>query len=64
MNAIGKREATLELILYRNLVQVDAIVTSVNKMGFFASVGPLPLFVSSNVCSSFPPLKKKKKERT
>ncbi|KAI9882925.1 MAG: hypothetical protein M1823_005327 [Watsoniomyces obsoletus] len=31
---------------------VDAIVTSVNRMGFFASVGPLPLFVSSNFIPS------------
>ena len=30
-------------------LQVDAIVNSVNKMGFFGSVGPLPLFVSSKV---------------
>jgi len=28
---------------------VDAIVNSVNKMGFFADVGPLPVFVSNHV---------------
>lgn len=31
---------------------VDAIVNSVNKMGFFGSVGPLPLFVSSKFIPS------------
>jgi len=31
---------------------VDAIVTSVNKMGFFAEVGPLPLFVSAHLIPS------------
>jgi DNA-directed RNA polymerase II subunit RPB7 len=30
-------------------VQVDAIVTSVNQVGFFADAGPLPLFVSAHV---------------
>lgn len=29
--------------------QVDGIVSSVNKMGFFAEVGPLTVFVSSHV---------------
>lgn len=28
---------------------VDAVVTTVNKMGFFADVGPLSVFVSSHV---------------
>ncbi|KAM3077490.1 DNA-directed RNA polymerase II subunit [Clarireedia jacksonii] len=28
---------------------VDAIVTSVNSMGFFADAGPLPLFVSAHL---------------
>ncbi len=31
--------------------QVDAIVSSVNRMGVFADVGPLPVFVSSHVRS-------------
>lgn len=30
-------------------VQVDAIVSSVNRMGVFADVGPLPVFVSNHV---------------
>jgi len=30
--------------------QVDAIVSSVNRMGVFADVGPLPVFVSNQVC--------------
>ena len=30
--------------------QVDAIVSSVNRMGVFADVGPLPVFVSNHVC--------------
>ena len=30
--------------------QVDAIVSSVNRMGVFADVGPLPVFVSYHVC--------------
>jgi DNA-directed RNA polymerase subunit E'/Rpb7 len=30
-------------------LQVDAIVKSVNHMGFFADAGPLPIFVSSHV---------------
>lgn len=29
--------------------QVDAIVSSVNQMGVFADVGPLPVFVSNHV---------------
>lgn len=33
-------------------LQVDAIVTSVNQVGFFADAGPLPLFVSSHVGKS------------
>ncbi|KAI9780616.1 MAG: DNA-directed RNA polymerase II subunit [Candelina submexicana] len=28
---------------------VDAVVNSVNKMGFFADVGPLPVFVSNHL---------------
>jgi DNA-directed RNA polymerase subunit E'/Rpb7 len=28
---------------------VDAVVTNVNKMGFFADVGPLSVFVSTHV---------------
>lgn len=31
-------------------LQVDAVVNSVNAMGFFAEAGPLPLFVSVHVC--------------
>ncbi|KAI9740593.1 MAG: DNA-directed RNA polymerase II subunit [Cirrosporium novae-zelandiae] len=31
---------------------VDAIVTSVNRMGIFADVGPLPIFVSSHLIPS------------
>jgi DNA-directed RNA polymerase II subunit RPB7 len=27
---------------------LDAVVTKVNKMGFFAEVGPLPVFVSKH----------------
>lgn len=34
---------------------VDGKVTQVNKMGFFAMVGPLQVFVSSHV-STIPPL--------
>ena len=34
--------------------QVDAIVTSVNQVGFFADAGPLPLFVSAHVSSAGP----------
>ncbi len=30
-------------------LQVDAIVSSVNRMGVFADVGPLPVFVSNHV---------------
>ena len=33
---------------FRNEV-MDAIVTTVNKMGFFAEVGPLQIFVSNHV---------------
>lgn len=33
---------------YKNEV-VDGVVTTVNKMGFFAEVGPLQVFVSSHV---------------
>lgn len=33
---------------YRNET-VDATITAVNKMGFFASVGPLQVFVSNHV---------------
>lgn len=29
--------------------QLDALVTSVNRQGFFADVGPLPVFVSNHV---------------
>ncbi|TVY27728.1 DNA-directed RNA polymerase II subunit [Lachnellula hyalina] len=32
-----------------HFAQVDAIVTSVNAVGFFADAGPLPLFVSSHL---------------
>lgn len=32
--------------------QVDAIVSSVNRHGFFANAGPLRLFVSEHVCHS------------
>ena len=32
-----------------NAKQVDAIVSSVNRMGVFADVGPLPVFVSNHV---------------
>lgn len=35
-------------------LQVDAIVTSVNQVGFFADAGPLPLFVSAHVSSAEP----------
>jgi DNA-directed RNA polymerase II subunit RPB7 len=35
------------------LYQVDAIVTSVNQVGFFADAGPLPLFVSAHVSIKF-----------
>ena len=31
--------------------KVDAIVSSVNRMGVFADVGPLPVFVSNQVGS-------------
>lgn len=31
------------------LQQVDAIVSSVNRMGVFADVGPLPVFISNHV---------------
>jgi len=31
---------------------VDAVVNSVNKMGFFADVGPLPVFVSTHLIPS------------
>lgn len=31
---------------------VDAVVTTVNKMGFFADVGPLSVFVSTHLISS------------
>ena len=34
-----------------SFLQVDAIVSSVNRMGVFADVGPLPVFVSNHVCS-------------
>ena len=34
------------------IMQVDAIVTSVNQVGFFADAGPLPLFVSSHVSAN------------
>lgn len=30
-------------------IQVDAIVSSVNRMGVFADVGPLPVFISNHV---------------
>ena len=29
---------------------LDAIVTQVNQMGFFAEIGPLQVFVSNHVC--------------
>lgn len=32
---------------------VDAIVRTVNKMGFFADVGPLSVFVSSHVSERY-----------
>lgn len=38
-----------DLFAYNISMQVDAIVTSVTKMGFFASVGPLNIFVASQV---------------
>ena len=31
------------------MIKVDAIVSSVNRMGVFADVGPLPVFVSNHV---------------
>lgn len=31
------------------MTQVDAIVSSVNRMGVFADVGPLPVFISNHV---------------
>ena len=37
------------LYLAHVFLQVDAIVTSVNQVGFFADAGPLPLFVSAHV---------------
>jgi DNA-directed RNA polymerase II subunit RPB7 len=33
-------------------VKVDAIVSSVNRMGVFADVGPLPVFVSNHLIPS------------
>ena len=36
---------------FRNQV-IDAVVTTVNKMGFFAEVGPLQVFVSSHLIPS------------
>lgn len=33
----------------RLIIQVDAIVSSVNRMGVFADVGPLPVFISNHV---------------
>ena len=33
------------------LLKLDATVTSLNRMGFFAEVGPLSVFVSNNVRS-------------
>lgn len=35
------------------MLQVDAIVTSVNAHGVFAEVGPLSVFVSNHVCFVF-----------
>ena len=32
-----------------DITQVDAIVSSVNRMGVFADVGPLPVFISNHV---------------
>lgn len=45
------RETAEESLLFylAHFAQVDAIVTSVNAVGFFADAGPLPLFVSSHV---------------
>jgi DNA-directed RNA polymerase II subunit RPB7 len=39
---------------------VDAIVTNVNKMGFFADVGPLSVFVSSHVSDITPFLRRQR----
>lgn len=36
---------------FRNQV-IDAVVTTVNKMGFFAEVGPLQVFVSNHLIPS------------
>lgn len=33
-----------------NYQVVDGVVTTVNKMGFFADIGPLQIFVSVHVC--------------
>lgn len=32
---------------------VDAVVVTVNKMGFFAEVGPLNIFISNHVLPTF-----------
>lgn len=37
---------------WTHILQVDAIVTSVNQVGFFADAGPLPLFVSAHVSTN------------
>jgi len=37
-------------------IQVDAIVSSVNRMGVFADVGLLPVFVSNHVQTPTAPL--------
>jgi len=42
--AVQDRVSNREIVL-----QVDGIVANVNKMGFFADVGPLSVFVSSHV---------------
>lgn len=34
---------------HRQTTQVDGVVVNVIKMGFFAEVGPLSVFVSSHV---------------
>ncbi len=44
--------------------QVDAIVSSVNRMGVFADVGPLPVFVSNQVCVYLCAIEEKRGSRT
>ena len=48
----------------RFYMQVDAIVSSVNRMGVFADVGPLPVFVSNQVCSTTVQYNKRRTEDT